>query len=202
MTANMDPRAVRSRELLLDAAAELVSHRDPAEVSITDIASAAGVSRPTLYLHFQDRDTLFAAVVRRRLQSIAALDDDVAVDRDQAERSIGLVVAELGSNREFYRKLIGAQSNSRSREQVMTVLREGLGQYLRQQRLGDTSPNSRQSRRLDEEAWFITGGMVTVLSKWLDGDHVDEPSEQRWLAERLWHLLSTVASAPEPQELQ
>lgn len=187
---------MRSRERLLSAAAELIAARDPADVSITDIATAAGVSRPTVYLHFQDRETLFAEVVRTRLQSLTSRERGTVVERSDAERSIGLVVKEIGSNQDFYRKLLGAQSNSRSREQVIAFLREEVGRYFRRQKFGDAEVSADQSRMLDEEALFVIGGMVTVLSNWLQLADIEDASEQRRLSARLWSLISSIAESP------
>ena len=53
-----DKRVRRSRAALMHAAIALVSERGTAAVSISDIAEAADVSRPVLYQHFGDRDTL------------------------------------------------------------------------------------------------------------------------------------------------
>ncbi len=47
------------RDDLIEAAIRLLSeHKDPAAISIRQIASAAGVTPPAVYLHFPDKDTL------------------------------------------------------------------------------------------------------------------------------------------------
>ncbi|MEM6448510.1 MAG: helix-turn-helix domain-containing protein, partial [Cyanobacteria bacterium P01_D01_bin.123] len=53
-----------TREEILDAAWALVSERG-AEVSISEIAKAAGISRQSVYLHFGTRGGLLMALVRR-----------------------------------------------------------------------------------------------------------------------------------------
>jgi AcrR family transcriptional regulator len=57
-------RSRRTRTEILDAAWELIS-KQGAEVSLTDIASIAGVSRQALYLHFGTRGGLLTEMVRR-----------------------------------------------------------------------------------------------------------------------------------------
>lgn len=57
-------RQGRTREEILDAAWALVSEKG-AEVSIADIAKAAGISRQSVYLHFGTRGGLLMALVRR-----------------------------------------------------------------------------------------------------------------------------------------
>src|SRR6266702_5092354 len=53
------------RDLLLDAAAELVAAGDVEAVSMEAVAERAGVSRPLVYKHFANRDDLLAAVYQR-----------------------------------------------------------------------------------------------------------------------------------------
>jgi AcrR family transcriptional regulator len=56
------PPAVRSR--VLDAALDLVGRHGLAELSMDELAAAAGVSRATLYRLFPGKEALFAALVR------------------------------------------------------------------------------------------------------------------------------------------
>jgi len=58
-------RASGTRQRILDAAKELFTARGVAKVSIGDIASAAGVSAPTLYALFQSKTGIVKAVVER-----------------------------------------------------------------------------------------------------------------------------------------
>lgn len=53
-----------SRTRTLDAALELITRRKGADVSMAEIARAAGLSRQGLYLHFPDRANLMVALVR------------------------------------------------------------------------------------------------------------------------------------------
>jgi AcrR family transcriptional regulator len=48
---------------ILEAAAELITHSTDADVSTRAICRAAGVTAPTLYHHFGDKETLIRAVV-------------------------------------------------------------------------------------------------------------------------------------------
>ncbi len=60
------------REQLITVALDLFSHRSPDEVSIDDIATAAGISRPLLYHYFPGKHSLYEAAVRRAADELAA----------------------------------------------------------------------------------------------------------------------------------
>ena len=60
-------RRERTRGRLLDAAEELLSQRSPEEIRVEDVAARAGVSPASVYVHFQTKDGLLAAVTERVL---------------------------------------------------------------------------------------------------------------------------------------
>ncbi|WP_210586910.1 TetR/AcrR family transcriptional regulator [Streptomyces sp. GESEQ-35] len=60
------------RQQLIGVALELFSRRSPDEVSIDEIASAAGISRPLVYHYFPGKLSLYEAALRRASDELAA----------------------------------------------------------------------------------------------------------------------------------
>jgi AcrR family transcriptional regulator len=60
------------RQQLIGVALELFSHRSPDEVSIDEIAAAAGISRPLVYHYFPGKQSLYEAALRRAADELAA----------------------------------------------------------------------------------------------------------------------------------
>jgi TetR/AcrR family transcriptional repressor of mexJK operon len=58
-----EPRSVRKRRAILDAATTLFLRNGYAGTSMDEIAALAGVSKQTVYKHFADKDSLFTAIV-------------------------------------------------------------------------------------------------------------------------------------------
>ncbi|WP_330283810.1 TetR/AcrR family transcriptional regulator [Streptomyces sp. NBC_00588] len=59
------------RQQLIGVALELFSQRSPDDVSIDEIASAAGISRPLVYHYFPGKLSLYEAALRRAAQDLA-----------------------------------------------------------------------------------------------------------------------------------
>jgi AcrR family transcriptional regulator len=59
------------RQQLIDVALELFSHRSPDEVSIDEIAAAAGISRPLVYHYFPGKLSLYEAALKLASQDLA-----------------------------------------------------------------------------------------------------------------------------------
>ncbi|MFI0236538.1 TetR/AcrR family transcriptional regulator [Streptomyces sp. NPDC016845] len=59
------------RRQLIGVALELFSHRSPDEVSIDEIAAAAGISRPLVYHYFPGKLSLYEAALKRAAEDLA-----------------------------------------------------------------------------------------------------------------------------------
>ncbi|SDO38775.1 transcriptional regulator, TetR family [Nocardioides szechwanensis] len=89
-------RRERTRVLLLDAAELLMSQRAPEEIRIEDVATQAGVSAASVYVHFGTKDALLAAVTERVLAvATAALRSAYAAETSPLERFAGVGSAYL-----------------------------------------------------------------------------------------------------------
>ncbi|MCD9142038.1 TetR/AcrR family transcriptional regulator [Streptomyces albireticuli] len=64
------------REQLIAVALDLFGHRRPDDVSIDEIAAAAGISRPLVYHYFPGKQSLYEAALRRAAEELAGLFDE------------------------------------------------------------------------------------------------------------------------------
>lgn len=60
-----DPRVVRSRAAVLDAARKLFLRNGYAGTTMEDIAALAGLTKRTLYNHYADKDALFNEIIEQ-----------------------------------------------------------------------------------------------------------------------------------------
>jgi AcrR family transcriptional regulator len=86
---------------ILDAADDLFTRHDAASVGMSEIASAAGCSRATVYRYFENREALYTAYVHRETHRVfAALSLRIADVSDPRKRLVEGVVAALRQVRE------------------------------------------------------------------------------------------------------
>ena len=80
------PKWRRRREArpdeIVDAALACFAERGFAATRLDDIAQRAGIAKPTLYLYFDTKESLFVEAVRSRLASVVTA---MAQDRDSAQ---------------------------------------------------------------------------------------------------------------------
>jgi AcrR family transcriptional regulator len=66
----LDPAATRER--ILDTASRVFYEKGTLAVGVNELAEAAGVSKVTLYRHFDSKDALVAAFLRRRSDRVTS----------------------------------------------------------------------------------------------------------------------------------
>ena len=73
----------RTAERILDAAEDLFAMRGYAGTALRDVAAAVGLRTPSLYNHFQSKDALYAAVLRRGIAPVLATLTQAVVRSEQ-----------------------------------------------------------------------------------------------------------------------
>lgn len=86
MPSPTDPAEIR-RQHIIAKATDIFLRYGHARTTMSDIAQAAGLSRPTLYLSFPDKDGIFRAVVEALVATkMATLHDVIAAPGDLRTR--------------------------------------------------------------------------------------------------------------------
>lgn len=99
----LDPTTRRA--MLVRAAAQVFHGRDPSDVSVEEVADAAGVSRSLVYAYFGDRGGLIAAVYLHNLEQL---------DRELAQALDDRLPDDVRLRRIIRRYLLFAQDNEAS----------------------------------------------------------------------------------------
>ena len=190
-------RALGTRERILDTAKELFTARGVEKVTISEIASVAGVSAPTLYALFQSKVGMLKAVVERsffnpRYFEIAQRAEKV---RDPEEilritASISRVILDTERNEiGLMRGLSVLSPELRAIEAELEAVRFTL-QAARAKRLVKLVPAARRLGlgRVRDILWMYTGRDVyrmLVLERGWSSDEYES-----WLAETLIRTLT------------
>lgn len=183
-TADLDPRAQRTRRALVEAMAELLEQREPVDIAVTEIVARAGVSRPSFYQHAGDIPALVAQAGLDRLGALFARSNAETAGLtgdERARRTMRTIVDGLAADREFYRRVLRGSHDAAARvtDFVTARLRERFD-------LG-------ADQRGDDLVTAIAAGATWLLIRWLDDD---APAADR-MADRALDVLLTLSAAAE-----
>lgn len=177
-----DPRALRTRQKLVDAFHTAVADGDPAAMSVASLTRAAGVNRTSFYSHFASPEDL----------AIHALSDlfDVVGDADillraehsvpaeeASRRALADIVQFVWERRESYAWVLGPGAAPRLLAAVTDVFTERAAASL--ERIATRPPRA----DVRVTARFLAGGVLGVIGCWLNGER------SRWSPDELTDAL-------------
>jgi len=154
----IDPRIRRSRAALLEAAVEVVEEQRCAEVSVTEVARRAGVSRKVVYERFGSGRELIAAAVVHLVQ--AELMPRLSDEPESAE-SVLVAAHHLSDHRAFYKAVLQGGSAIDVQSAVIELFRP-LSRDAARRAFGHLD-----DRSAAETAEFLAGATVMAITRWV-----------------------------------
>ena len=105
--ATQSQRRASTREAILNAAQELFDRRGFAATTVDEITAAADVAKGTFYQHFETKDEILRALIRR-YQSTSLEDVEKELSSGRAPLQLGAsLVTQLGKSCERHKRSLG-----------------------------------------------------------------------------------------------
>ncbi|MFO7609043.1 MAG: helix-turn-helix domain-containing protein [Candidatus Krumholzibacteriia bacterium] len=155
-----------TKDRLLDAAERLFAEKRFDEVSVRELAAAAGVNTAAMNYHFQGKDNLFAEVVRRRFlaqrdRMLGSLADAVAAGGERppldaiVRAIVGTYLQGALADRESsgVMAVIAREMHACSEAQHATVFKDMIAPVFAA--FSDAMRRARPTLRQDEVNWLI-----------------------------------------------
>lgn len=166
MTGNTDPRAVRTRQKLVDAFHETIRDRDLDDMSVSSLARAAGVNRTSFYEHFASPEDLAIHALSDLFDVVRNADIVMRSEHrvpaaEASRRALREIVGFVHDRRETYVRLLGPGAAPRLVSAVSAAFAERTVQALAQM---DARPAGADLR---VTAQFLAGGVLGVIGAWL-----------------------------------
>lgn len=163
----INPRTQRARDALMDATHVLVAKRPVAEISLTEIAEMAGVSRPTVYNLFKDTPSLVAATAVENMVGIFKEIHEALPqgnDEEYLHRVMQMFIDRVYEERAFSRNAMFGPSSVEITAAVVDLLSDTMRDGFIGTRLRATSDD------IEDRLTVISAGVIWLLTQWLDSD--------------------------------
>lgn len=170
--------AVRSRQFIKKAFAELLNIKPIDKITVTDIVDRAGISRGTFYAHYVDVNDLYQAIKDNIIEAVDKSFDELNVFKmlDNPEAIIRLAITFMYKEKRYYELFI---SSSKS-EDLINFISSHVGNKLSAEISELAKANSfdpEKEKMLNAFIIFTMGGITNLFIKWLTDTIVLTPEE-------------------------
>ncbi|WP_127784291.1 TetR/AcrR family transcriptional regulator [Rhodococcus sp. X156] len=185
------PRAVREQQML-DAAVSVFARKGFHDAAMDDIAEAAAISKPMLYLYLGSKEDLFAACITREAERFlaavfTAVDPDLP-PREQLANGITSVFTFAAEHRDswlvLYRRARLQQPFAAQVSQVHDGAAAAVSQLLQRSAWGN-----HPAAHFDSLAVALVGAAEALIDRMLDDPAADPVVTAELLVDFAWHGL-------------
>jgi AcrR family transcriptional regulator len=156
-------RAEQRRRQLLDVAARVFARHGYRGTTTAELASAAGITEPILYRHFQNKLDLFVSLIHdvggRMLDSLRAEVSRSATAADEVDALVTALLADASPNHNDSRLIIQAINQQESEAAIRGAVRRHVAAMHRMIHAELSSLQKRRAIRDDvppaSMAWFL-----------------------------------------------
>jgi AcrR family transcriptional regulator len=193
-------RRAERRAEMVQAAMTAVRAHGPA-VSIAEIAAAAGITKPVLYRHFEDRSDLQSAVGRQAAAMLMArIDPALKIDGDMPEVIHGVVDAFLGGiedEPELWRFVVHHPIERAPGAEIVDDAREQIARRLTALLVNRLAAAGRDTTGAEVWAQGLVGLVQSAGDWWLERRTMSRAALTGYLTSIIWGGLSEVLGAPQ-----
>ncbi len=168
----MDLRQIRTREVLLQAFQELLESEEFDRISIGDIASRAGVARPTFYLHYKDKSELLMEPLEQLFSDIAQLPSPGIPGPEGQEQMRALILTTLrhvAQRPALFRLILNGRAGAIASRAIHEQMRQLLERALRASGAASGAVIADEVQ-FDLSCGFLAGATSGLIGRWLERD--------------------------------
>ncbi|MDI5966752.1 TetR/AcrR family transcriptional regulator [Streptomyces sp. SL54] len=186
------------RRQLLDAALDRFGHRSPEDVSVDDIARAAGASRPLVYRYFPGgRQQIYEAALRSAAEQLLAcfVEPPTGTPAGRLSNVLDRYLAFVAEHDAGFSALVrgGCVTETSRTSAIIDGVRRGAAEQVLVH-LEETAPSLRL--RMAVRSWIAAVEAVSLI--WLDEGRTPPAQELRgWLVNQFVAVI-TAAAADDP----
>ncbi|MGE7132280.1 TetR/AcrR family transcriptional regulator [Lysinibacillus xylanilyticus] len=176
----MDPRVMRTRQLLRDALVELIEERGYEKITVQDITERATLNRATFYLHYSDKLDLLYQSTKEILNDLVSslnvhfddkLEIDFLKDEDEPQDTFMHLFEQISLNSKLYKVFLTEKDipyfSSGLKEIIIDFVSNGINSM---------QPDDKKLTVPREMAIrYFAAAFLEVIVWWLENDMLYSP---------------------------
>lgn len=184
----VDPRVLRTRQLIKDAFIDLLQEMDIEKLSVNRIAERATINRVTFYLHYRDIPDMLEKMADEMMEEIYRIlkseprpNFDVETEWPTMEN----LLTHIADNGKFFKVILATKRPPIFMDHLLKPLVEMITALIDRRMESDTFlARARVPREI--AIWFCSASLIGTISAWL---RADMPYTPRYLSKQFAVLL-------------
>lgn len=155
--------AVRSRKMINEALADLLTEKPLDKITVTDVVTRADINRGTFYAHYKDIPDVVDHLIQQTFSAIReAMMSTVATDAKPEHTLLSTIQKLLEEDMSFYRKILNSSASAIMQEQLVAVVTEFMLEHKDKFYTGSHEDYQIAIR-------FCAGGLSNLYRDWFSG---------------------------------
>ena len=152
--------AIRSKKMIHDALADLLTQKPLDKITVTDVVSRADINRGTFYAHYRDIPDVVDHLVQQTFSAIQNAVSGHEVDTHSIGRTLlSTIQTILEEDLPMYRKILNSTAASIMQEQLVSVVQDFMLEHKDQFYSGSHEEYQIAIR-------FCAGGLSNLYRDW------------------------------------
>ena len=167
-----DLRVIRTKKAIRAAFAELLSEKDPVDVTVTEIAACAQINRKTFYNYYRNTEDLISEIENEAIEAFSEVMRGVEADEilRTPEKLVQRISGVIAGDVDYFRDILVMSKNAAVFSRIADSLKEQVRRLLALQ----VSADPLMSEIL---SIYVVSGSLSVYRHWIS-DGQKEPREQ------------------------
>lgn len=177
----LDPRILRTRQLIKDALIDLLQEVDINKITVNRIAERATINRVTFYLHYNDIPDMLEKMAEEMAEDIESIMGSTADDQN-SDKNIDFVKLEtlleyIAKNAKFYKVVLNTRRTPIFTERLLNILLKAITEKTENENMETSHAIPR-----DIAIWYGSSALIGTIVAWLRNDM---PYTPQFLAKQL-----------------
>jgi len=164
----VDPRIIRTRQLIKDAFIDLLHEMDLNKITVNRIAERATVNRVTFYLHYRDIQDMMENMAKEmgeKLGQIMRSSTTIkSIEETDSVRLLNLL-EHIAENAKFYKVVLASTKTPIFTEQLLRIITETITK-----RREIDSLHIKTDIQKDIIIWYGSSALIGTIVSWLRND--------------------------------
>ncbi|ULL16551.1 TetR/AcrR family transcriptional regulator [Paenibacillus sp. H1-7] len=167
----IDPRILRTRQLLKDALIDLLHEMEIEKITVNRIAERATINRVTFYLHYRDIPDMLEKMADDMIEDIQnALNRKPFQPGLEEEKAFFVMVSlleHIAEHAKFYKVVLGSKRTPIFTERLLRMLSQTVTQIVENERNSFISEAGIQK---DIAIWYGSAALIGTIVAWVRND--------------------------------